>query len=128
MFFSMVKPFIDPVTRPKMKFNPKVPIFGVFLEARADINRTKVIEDGIFAPDMVMSEWTDQGCKFEYKHEKYWPALVSMCEERRKQQMEKWRELGGTVGLKEWDVRGGQGVLENGKAEATVDEAKEASA
>lgn len=45
--------------------------------------------------------------------------------------MEKWRELGGTVGLKEWNVRGGQGVqgvLEDGKAEVTLDEAKEVSA
>ena len=42
--------------------------------------------------------------------------------------MEKWRELGGTVGLKEWDVKGGQPVLENGKAEVAVDEAKEISA
>ena len=77
---------------------------------------------------MVMSEWTEEGCTFEYKHDKYWPALVSMCEERRKQQMEKWRELGGTVGLKEWDVKGGQPVLENGKAEVVVDEAKEVGA
>lgn len=110
MFFNLIKPFIDPVTREKMRFNPKV------------------IKDGIFTPDMVMSEWTDEGCKFEYKHETYWPALIDMCDGIRKQQMEKWRELGGTVGLKEWDVRCGQSASENGKADVAADEAKEISA
>ena len=74
---------------------------------------------------MVMSEWSSEGRKFEYKHETYWPALVAMCDERRKQQMERWRELGGTVGLKEWDVKSEHSTLENGKAEVAVDEAKE---
>jgi hypothetical protein len=48
-----------------------------------------------------------------------------MCDERRKQQMERWRELGGTVGLKEWDVKSEHSTLENGKAEVAVDGVKE---
>ena len=74
---------------------------------------------------MVMSEWSDEGRKFQYKHETYWPALVKMCNERRQQQMERWRKLGGTVGLKEWDMKGGQNGLENDKVEMMVDEGKE---
>jgi hypothetical protein len=46
-----------------------------------------------------------------------------MCNERRKQQMERWRELGGIVGLKEWQVRGGHSGLQ---AEVTVGEVNDA--
>jgi hypothetical protein len=74
---------------------------------------------------MIMVEWSDEGRKFEYKHETYWPALVEMCDKRRKQELERWRELGGTVGLKEWDVKGGQSTMENGKTEVTVGGEKE---
>jgi hypothetical protein len=30
-----------------------------------------------------------------------------MCEKRRKAWMEKWREMGGKIGLKEWEFKGG---------------------
>jgi len=91
-----------------MKFNPQV------------------VKEDIFTPDMVMKEWWGGDREFVYEHEKYWPALVKMCNERRTQQMEKWRELGGTVGLKEWDVRGGRSVIENdGKVEGVVVGGKE---
>ena len=39
--------------------------------------------------------------------------------------MERWRKLGGTVGLKEWDMKGGQNGSENDKVEMMVDEGKE---
>lgn len=60
---------------------------------------------------MVMSKWWGGSVDFEYEHEKYWPALVSMCDKRREEQMEKWKQLGGIVGLKEWDVKGGSAAL-----------------
>jgi hypothetical protein len=107
IFFKMIGPFIDPVTRTKLKFNPEL------------------IKDGTFTPDMIMKQWWGGDREFEYDHEKYWPALVQMCNQRVKEQMERWRELGGTVGLKEWDVKGGQSVVENGNAEQTVEETKE---
>ncbi|GLB40416.1 putative CRAL TRIO domain-containing protein [Lyophyllum shimeji] len=88
-FYKLINPFIDPVSREKMKFNPRV------------------IEDKLFTPDMVMSEWWGGDSDFEYVHEKYWPALVDMCESRRKTWLEKWRALGGKVGIKEWDYKGG---------------------
>lgn len=55
-----------------------------------------------------MSEWWGGDREFEYVHEKYWPALVGMCDTRRQAWMEKWKALGGTVGLKEWDYKGGE--------------------
>ncbi|KAJ7475911.1 CRAL/TRIO domain-containing protein [Mycena latifolia] len=89
-FFKLITPFVDPVTRNKMKFNPQV------------------IQDGIFSPEMVMSEWWGGGCNFEYEHGKYWPALVSLCEERTKLWTATWYKMGGTVGLKESDYKTGK--------------------
>ncbi|KAJ7285060.1 CRAL-TRIO domain-containing protein, partial [Mycena rebaudengoi] len=81
-FFKLITPFVDPITRNKMKFNPQI------------------IQDGIFSPEMVMSQWWGGECKFEYEHDKYWPAFVAMCNERSKMWMETWKKMGGTVGLK----------------------------
>lgn len=69
-----------------------------------------------------MSEWWGGACDFKYEHEKYWPALVGMCVERKKEQMERWRALGGTVGLREWDLKGGGGA-DKADGEAKVEEA-----
>lgn len=81
-------PFVDPITRAKIKFNPEV------------------IKEGIFNPDMVMNTWGG-AIDFVYEHEKYWPAFVSMCEQRRAAWLEKWKALGGTIGIKEWDYKDG---------------------
>ncbi|KAJ7104076.1 CRAL/TRIO domain-containing protein, partial [Mycena belliarum] len=88
-FFKLITPFVDPVTRPKMRFNPQV------------------IEEGIFAPEMVMSLWWGGDYKFEYEHDKYWPALISLCEERTKLWTATWHKMGGKVGLKESDYKTG---------------------
>ncbi|KAL4247612.1 CRAL-TRIO lipid binding domain superfamily protein [Abortiporus biennis] len=87
-FFKVITPFVDPVTRPKMKFNPKI------------------VEEGLFTPDQLWKEFGGE-CDFKYEHDKYWPAFVEMCESKRSAQLKKWKELGGTVGLKDWDVRRG---------------------
>ena len=86
-FYKLINPFIDPVSREKMKFNPRL------------------FEDNIFTADMVMAEWWGGDRDFQYVHEKYWPALVSMCEAQRQTWMTRWRALGGQVGLKEWDYK-----------------------
>lgn len=88
-FFKLIMPFVDPVTRNKVKFNPNV------------------FEDGLMAKDQVMKEWWDGDREFEWDHSKYWPALVRTCAERRAEQMDRWRELGAKVGLSEWDMKGG---------------------
>ncbi|KAJ7756518.1 CRAL/TRIO domain-containing protein [Mycena maculata] len=86
-FFKLITPFVDPITREKMKFNPRV------------------IEDGIFTPDMVMSQWWGGNCNFEYDHDKYWPALVSLCKERTERWTTTWQKMGGKVGLKESEYK-----------------------
>jgi hypothetical protein len=70
----------------------------------------RAIEDNLFTADMVMKEWWGGDRDFEYAHEKYWPALLELCEKRRKTWMEKWRKMGGKVGLKEWNYKGGVNV------------------
>jgi len=86
IFMRAIMPFVDPVTRPKIKLNPKV------------------IEDGIFEPNEVFAKSWGGAIHFEYEHEKYWPSLVGMCDARRAEQMRRWKELGGTVGIKEWEI------------------------
>lgn len=82
-------PFVDPITREKVKFNPDI------------------FEEGIFHPDMVMEKWWGGSQDFEYVHEKYWPNLVELCESRAKDWMKNWRDLGGKVGSKEWEYKQG---------------------
>lgn len=88
-FFKLITPFIDPVARAKMRFNPSV------------------FEDNLFTTDMIMKDWWGGDRNFEYVHEKYWPALLELCEKRRKLWREKWKQMGGKVGLKEWEYKGG---------------------
>lgn len=91
-FFKLILPFVDPITRNKLKFNPSV------------------FDDELLTKDMAFTQHWGGECDFVWDHEKYWPALVEMCESRRKEQMERWRTLGGKVGIKEWDVKVGDGV------------------
>ena len=85
-FFKLITPFIDPLTRPKLRFNPDC------------------LSEGLFAPDQLISEWRGDA-KVVYEHDKYWGALVRMCAERREKMWEQWRVLGGKIGVREWDVK-----------------------
>ncbi|KAK7690593.1 hypothetical protein QCA50_005692 [Cerrena zonata] len=85
-FFKVITPFVDPVTRPKMRFNPEI------------------VKEGIFTQDACWKEFGGD-VEFVYEHDKYWPALVGLVNERKKKRMERWKALGGRVGLKEWDMR-----------------------
>ncbi|THH04011.1 hypothetical protein EW145_g5834 [Phellinidium pouzarii] len=88
-FFRLIMPFVDPITRNKVKFNPRV------------------IEDGFFEKDQIMKKWWGGDRDFEYDHKHYWPALVSMTDERRNKQMQRWKELGAKVGISEWEMKSG---------------------
>jgi hypothetical protein len=91
-FFKLISPFIDPITRQKMKFNPRA------------------VEDGHFAGDAITKAWGGS-CDFVWDHEAYWPALDKLCRERREAWMVKWRGLGGKVGVREWDYKDGSNLL-----------------
>jgi hypothetical protein len=85
-FYKLITPFIDPATRTKIRFNPKL------------------VDEGLFAADNL---FTDFGGSVElvYEHEVYFPALVEMTDGIRARRMEAWRALGAKVGIKEWDVK-----------------------
>jgi hypothetical protein len=79
---------MDPVTRNKLKFNPKP------------------IQDGMFTADELFKEGGWGGSRdFVWDHEKYWPAFVRMCDEIGKGQMARWRKLGARVGCDEKDYK-----------------------
>lgn len=86
-FYSMINPFVDPVTREKLKFNPKC------------------VKEGHFESDMLIKENWGGGRTIEYVHEKYWPALLKMTTERKELFKERWRKLGGKIGVKEWEYK-----------------------
>lgn len=97
-FFKVITPFIDPLTRPKLRFNPNC------------------LAEGLFPPEELIVEWGGSA-HVEYKHEQYWEPLVRMCAERRERLWEKWREAGAKVGVREWDVKCAL-ELEDAKKEA----------
>ncbi|KDQ57118.1 hypothetical protein JAAARDRAFT_35722 [Jaapia argillacea MUCL 33604] len=96
-FYRLITPFIDPMTRPKMRFNPQV------------------VTDGLFTADQVVKNWGGER-DLEWDHDKYWPALIRMCAERKAENLERWRSLGGRLGLKEWDFKGGPAVASTAEA------------
>jgi len=102
--------FVDPVTREKIKFNPEV------------------VKEGYVLPEQLMtaSGWGGSQ-EFEYVHEKYWPALVELCETERRARMDRWRALGGKVGLSEWDIKGGAPSIEFSVVESNSKETVQAS-
>ncbi|OBZ72137.1 CRAL-TRIO domain-containing protein C23B6.04c, partial [Grifola frondosa] len=90
-FFRLIMPFIDPMTRPKLRFNPSC------------------IAEGLFTPDQLLREWGGSQ-HFEYEHERYWGALLRLCAERREAMWEAWRAKGAKVGVKEWEVKRAAGL------------------
>lgn len=89
-FFKLVLPFVDPVTREKLKFNPNV------------------VKDGLFAEDQCMADAWGGSQDFEYVHETYWKALVHKAKEARAKHTAKWKDLGANVGISEWDYKEGE--------------------
>ncbi len=103
-FYRVISPFIDPITRQKLCFN------------------VDIVKDKTFAPEQAMSKWWGGSQDFEYEHDKYWPALVQLAESRRNSWLDKWRELGGRVGIKEWDYKGATAVPGNDVAATGIEE------
>jgi len=92
MFLKMIWPFVDPVTKTKVHFNPKV------------------LDEQLMSPDMLIQQWGGN-IEFEYDHAQYWPELLRLVRERRGANMRRWRFLGAKVGVSEWDYKDGSGVL-----------------
>lgn len=104
-FFKLIKPFIDPLTREKLKFNEDM--------------RQYVPEEQL---------WTEFGgsLEFEYDHATYWPALQKLCAERRQSRMKRWVAGGSRIGELEEYLGGGKEVGVAGPVSAEVEDATSA--
>lgn len=85
-FFKMITPFIDPVTKEKIKFNEDfskyVPRDQLMKDANGNVN-------------------------FQYDHAAYWPALNKLSEMKRNAYRERWAAAGKRIGEYELYLRGG---------------------
>ncbi|KAI1001959.1 hypothetical protein K3495_g6244 [Podosphaera aphanis] len=85
-FFKLIMPFIDPMTREKLKFNE-------------DLRN--------FIPGEQLWKRYQGDLEFDYAHEVYWPALLKICEEKRASYRERWVRAGKCVGECESYLKGG---------------------
>lgn len=83
-------PFIDPVTREKLKFNEDMKQY--------------------VPPEQLWSADWGGDLDFEYDHEVYWPALNKLCADRRQQKLDRWIAGGRVVGESEEYLVGGTDV------------------
>ncbi|GAB7356617.1 hypothetical protein MBLNU459_g7339t1 [Dothideomycetes sp. NU459] len=86
-FFKLISPFIDPVTKEKMKFNE-------------DLRK--------YVPTQQLWKAYGGELDFEYDHKLYWPALTEECTNRRVAYKQRWEEAGKKVGEYEEYLRGGE--------------------
>ena len=105
-FFKLINPFIDPLTREKMKF---------------DVDMRKIVP-----PEQLMKVYGGDA-EFEYEHSVYWPALNKLADERRRGIRQRWESAGKKIGESEKYLKGvgnavgGSGeALEDGKAGSAV--------
>ncbi|KAL9100546.1 MAG: hypothetical protein Q9163_004084 [Psora crenata] len=97
-FFKAIGPFIDPLTREKLKF---------------DDDLKKLVP----SEQLLRSYGGD--LEFEYEHEKYWPALTTLVSKRRAEMIKRWEKAGKQIGESEAYLKGEDVVIdEQAKAEA----------
>ncbi|OJJ51034.1 hypothetical protein ASPZODRAFT_127030 [Penicilliopsis zonata CBS 506.65] len=85
-FFKLITPFIDPLTRQKLKFNEDL--------------RQHV------PPEQLMNA-AGGDVEFKYDHSQYWPALNQLAEARRTAYRERWIQGGKRIGEHENYLKGG---------------------
>ncbi|KAL3472872.1 CRAL-TRIO domain-containing protein [Aspergillus californicus] len=76
-FFKIITPFLDPVTREKLKFNE-------------DLNK--------HIPPTQLMKSVGGEVEFKYDHAAYWPALNKLAELKRKDYHERWVQGGKRIG------------------------------
>ncbi|KAF2490050.1 phosphatidylinositol transfer protein [Lophium mytilinum] len=87
-FFKLISPFIDPLTKTKMKFN-------------------EPLTDHVPASQLIKNSGGE--VDFTYDHDVYWPALNSICDQKRKEYKERWVSAGKKIGESEAYLKGGEG-------------------
>lgn len=85
-FFKLITPFIDPMTREKLKFNEDM---------------------AQHVPPSQLLKENGGEVEFEYDHSVYWPSLIRLAETKRTAFRERWEKAGKHVGESEDYLRGG---------------------
>lgn len=85
-FFKLITPFIDPLTREKLKFNE-------------DLTQ--------HVPPSQLLKQSGGEVEFEYDHTIYWPALIKLAETKRLACQARWEQAGKHVGESDDYLRGG---------------------
>ncbi|KAI6784917.1 uncharacterized protein J7T54_008011 [Emericellopsis cladophorae] len=93
-FFKIITPFIDPITREKLKFNEDMKAY-------------------VPAEHLWSEDWAGN-MDFEYDHDTYWPALNEMCKQRREEKQRRWEAGGKIIGESEDYLTGGTNVSAEG--------------
>ncbi|CAL9733128.1 phosphatidylinositol transfer protein Pdr17p [Monosporozyma unispora] len=84
-FLKMMYPFLDPATKEKA-------IFDEPFENHIEPEQLEALYNGRL--------------DFTYKHDVYWPDMVEVTHNTRKQQYLRWVSFGGKIGLSEFDLKG----------------------
>jgi hypothetical protein len=101
-FFKLITPFVDPVTREKLKFNEDM---------------TQYVPK-----EQLWAEWGGD-LKFDYEHAEYWPALMALCTQKRAERLERWQKGGKQIGELEDYLTGKVDIgVAGGSAAAKVEE------
>jgi len=77
-FFKLITPFIDPLTKEKIKFNEDM---------------TQYV-----TPEQLVTEFSGGKLTFNYDHSAYWPALMKITDERRAERRQRWEAGGKHIG------------------------------
>lgn len=86
-FLKMVSPFIDPVTKTKIRYNEPL--------------------DDHVPPAQLMKNAGGE-VDFQYDHEVYWPALNALADKRRAEKKTRWEAAGSLIGESEGYLWGGK--------------------
>ncbi|KAI1422992.1 cral trio domain-containing protein [Xylaria sp. FL1777] len=105
-FFKLITPFIDPLTKEKLKFNEDM---------------TQYV-----TPEQLVTDFKGGQLPFEYDHSVYWPALMKLSNQRRAERLQKWEAGGKLIGESE-DYLGGHAPhgIAGGNVEASEPPHKE---
>lgn len=86
-FFKLITPFIDPLTKEKIKFNE---------------------DSGLHVPREQLLKECGGLVDFDYEHDKYWPALNKLADQKRAERKARWVKAGSRIGEYENYLKGGQ--------------------
>lgn len=82
----LIDPFLDPVTRSKIAVN------------------RQLIAEGDVSPDQMIKELGGER-ELVWECDRYLNKLAEISGKMKEKRLDKWKKLGGKVGLREWDYK-----------------------